>query len=374
MANPPLAFLDCQPNREKTLLGARYLCREGGMLFVGPSGIGKSSASIQQDILWSLGKPAFGLAPSKPLKIVAVQAEDDEGDIHEMVDGVCKHLDLTPQEKAEAQERCIYILHKSLTGENFIAFIERVLEKHRPDIIRINPLLAYLGGDIIDTTVTAKFLRNGLNPLLEKYQCASIIVHHTPKTNYRNTEEWKAADWAYAAAGSADITNWARAILVMDATHTPGVFIWLAAKRGRRIGWCNEFSEPIQTRYFSHSATGGIHWIETDLKDIPQKKRGGNKRKDVDILAVASLLPELPLDVFRPDFFLQVQQKMDFGEHKARTAINILIERGLAVIIRKSREKMRPAEYLQRGPNARAGSIARQTEMLKDGNADTLKS
>jgi len=64
---------------KNNLLGNRFLCVEGGMLFVGPSGIGKSSASIQQDILWALGRPAFGIKPARPLRILTIQAENMTG-------------------------------------------------------------------------------------------------------------------------------------------------------------------------------------------------------------------------------------------------------------------------------------------------------
>ena len=65
---PLIDFGDTPPDPSKTLLGRRFLCREGGMLFVGPSGIGKTSASVQQDLLWSIGQPAFGIVPRSPLR------------------------------------------------------------------------------------------------------------------------------------------------------------------------------------------------------------------------------------------------------------------------------------------------------------------
>jgi hypothetical protein len=46
--------------KSKPTFGNRFLCVEGGLLFVGPSGIGKSSAGMQQDICWALGRPADG--------------------------------------------------------------------------------------------------------------------------------------------------------------------------------------------------------------------------------------------------------------------------------------------------------------------------
>jgi hypothetical protein len=60
--------------------------------------------------------------------------------------------------------------------------------RDRLDIVRINPLQAYLGGDVKDTAVVSGFLRNRPNPLLEESKCAAIAVCHTPKTNFRVTE------------------------------------------------------------------------------------------------------------------------------------------------------------------------------------------
>jgi len=67
-----------------TLLGNRYLCRGGGLLLVGPSGIGKSALSMQSMILWALGLPCFDIKPAKPLKSLLIQAENDDGDLAEM--------------------------------------------------------------------------------------------------------------------------------------------------------------------------------------------------------------------------------------------------------------------------------------------------
>jgi hypothetical protein len=78
-----MSLADAKPDMAKTLLGNRFLCMGGGLLFVGPSGIGKSSASVQQDILWALGRPAFGIYPARRLRVLCIQAENDDGDLGE---------------------------------------------------------------------------------------------------------------------------------------------------------------------------------------------------------------------------------------------------------------------------------------------------
>ena len=74
-------------NDPNNVLGNRWLCKGGSCLFVGQSGIGKSSLSLQLAMNWALGRTVFGIRPERPLKSLIVQAENDRGDVSEMVQG-----------------------------------------------------------------------------------------------------------------------------------------------------------------------------------------------------------------------------------------------------------------------------------------------
>jgi RecA-family ATPase len=227
---PLVDFADTPPDSAQTLLGDRFLCRKGGGLFVGQSGIGKSVGSAQQDLLWSIGKPAFGIEPVRPLRILTIQAEDDDGDLSEMASGIMRGLRFTDEEKNLSRENCHYVTCRDYTGPEFLTKIVRpLLAKGSYDFLRINPLQAYAGGDVKNTEVTTPFLRTGLNPILDEFQVGNLIVHHTPKVTFRDTKDWKAGDWMYSGAGAADITNWARAILVIESTKDPYIFKFIAA-------------------------------------------------------------------------------------------------------------------------------------------------
>lgn len=279
------SIVDCaeKPIDEScTLLGNRYLCREGSMLFIGPSGVGKSSASVQQDICWGLGMEAFGIKPARPLNILTIQAENDDGDMTEMSRGVIDGLGLHRDQREVLRRQVIYATVKTKTGNDFIReVLAPLLDNYRPDIVRIDPFQSYLGDDFKEARALLDFCQGGLNPLLEQYQCACILNHHTPKTSNRDTANWKATDWMYAGAGSAHLTNWARAVLVVDATKVAGLFKFIAAKRGGRLGW-----EDGVERYFAHSRKpGSIVWEEPDVVDIleaehtpdrPNRKNGTN--------------------------------------------------------------------------------------------------
>ena len=175
---------------------------------------------------------------------------------------------------------------KTRSGHEFLEkIVKPLMNRHRPDLLRINPFQAYLGGDIKDPAVTAAFLRAGLNPLLEQFQCGCILVHHTPKLTFRDTSEWKASDWMYAGAGAADITNWCRAALVIDPTTSPHIFRFIAAKRASRIGWINDLTDQKESvRHFAHDDNERIYWREASVDEVKGAKETQKKPEDLMIL------------------------------------------------------------------------------------------
>ena len=318
-----------EPDPRKTVLGNRFLCIGGGMLFVGPSGIGKSSASVQQDVLWSLGRPAFGIRPARPLRILTIQAENDAEDLAEMRDGVCRGLGLTDADRQLVRERVFYETEQARTGAEFLAYADKRLAMAQFDLLRIDPFLAYLGADVMNSEQTAAFLRTGLNPILTRRAVACIIAHHTPKVTNRDTSNWRGTDWMYSGAGSADITNWTRAALVIDPTHAPGVFKFIAAKRGNRIGWTNEDGERETLRHYCH-ASDGLYWREATDDDLEAveaaaqaKKQGKSVKPAADLKAHVPTVGAIPKVVL-----LQKAQGSGFGKHAAAAALKELLETG----------------------------------------------
>jgi len=302
-----------QINNDDTLLGDRYLCRGGGMFIFAPSGIGKSVIVVQSSIETALGRNSFGIRPARPLRSLIVQAEDDEGDVIEMAH-IVDHLQLTEAQRELVATNTWIEFINDRTGQAFIRAIDRFLEKRVTDIVWINPYSSYLGNDIKDDKANALFLRNWLNPVLTKHRCAAVIVAHTPKTNFRDTSDWKPSDWMYAGAGAAVLTNWARAVLVVDPTDTHGVFRFIAAKRAQRIGW------KENERFYAHSREDGkLLWVPADNDQIALAKTESKRTPD-DLLklvpVVDPILQEKLFDIASPHF----------GEKKVRNFIKILID------------------------------------------------
>jgi hypothetical protein len=128
------------PNLKDVLLGDedRYLCRGGGMVIVGPSGAGKSVLGVQMVIEWSCGRSSFGIKPARPLQIMLIQAEDDEGDLIEMGQ-IINRLDLGEEERELVRRNTHAEFVNDVTGGAFLAALNGFVEQRAFDLIIINP-------------------------------------------------------------------------------------------------------------------------------------------------------------------------------------------------------------------------------------------
>lgn len=225
-----------EANDPNVLIGKRWLSRGDIFILASTSGMGKSSLSIQAAVTWGLGQPLFGgFRPHRKLKSLIVQSEDGDGDIAEVRLSLEYAMKLDDEQKATVNQNVIIVTDRVHRGVSFRAELKRLIELHAPDIVWINPLLAFLGGDVNDSTDVGAFLREQLNSLNEPARFAYGIVHHTAKPpKERKERQWN--EVMYEMAGSADLTNAARAVLALQATETQGEFKLIAAKRGPRAG------------------------------------------------------------------------------------------------------------------------------------------
>lgn len=286
----PLADLKRREANDPTeLFHTGYLCRGGGLLLCGPTGIGKSSLAMQAKIFWGLGRDCFGIVPVKPLKSLLIQAENDDGDLAEMRDGVIAGLNLSPAEVQTALANIVVACDDARIGAAFTSFtLAPLLEKHHPDLVWIDPALAYLGGEASAQRDVGGFLRNLINPLLHAFQCGGIIITHTNKPpTGREKPNWTAGDFAYSGTGSAEWGNWARAVLALRSIGSHDVFELRAGKRGARLGWQDDDGQRSYVRHLAHG-TKGIYWREATPDEIPQTGRP----KEANTGEVFALLPD----------------------------------------------------------------------------------
>jgi len=227
------------------LLGKyRWLCRGSGNVLIGPAGMGKSSIALQACACWSCGRDFLGIEPAQPWRILIIQAEDDDGDIGEVWDSMNEGLDFSSAQRELITKNLAIVRDKVNTGERFLRKLPAYIEAHKPDIVILNPLLSFIGGDITKQEVASAFLRNGLNRINKDDKFAYILVHHTNKPHKSDGKGMNWSEYMYYGAGSAELANWPRAIICLEPAEAEGKFWLRFAKRGNRTGLLAKLGDP----------------------------------------------------------------------------------------------------------------------------------
>ena len=333
-------------NDGQELLKNRFLCKGGGLLLVGPTGIGKSSLSMQMMISWALGLSLFGIEPARPVTSLLIQAENDEGDLAEMRDGVLSGLNVTDADRELACSRIFVVQENTRTSEDFFnETVRPMLEEIKPDLLWIDPALAYLGGENNSQQAVGAFLRNQLNPLLTEFNCAAVVIHHTNKP-YTGNDKRGPVDFAYLGGGSAEWANWSRAILTMQKTEAASVFELRAAKRGNRLGWKEaDGSTVAYNRFIAHNKEPGtICWIDVDPELVEGLGKGNGKSEDDVLKHVPHCSP------ITKNTLLKTCSKNGLGMNKARALIDGLVNDGTLYELHRHRKGCSAEKFFARSP------------------------
>lgn len=289
-------------NDPTELLKYRFLYRGAVCLLCGPTGVGKSALLMQAAIYWAVGKAFFGILPGEiyqkqGMRILLVQAENDEGDLAEMRDGVLAGCDdLTDAEKTLARERVKVCTCCDKSAEAFAEHLGALLTESGPfDLVMVDPAFAYLGGDSNSQKDVSHFMRELLNPLLQKHRVGMVLAHHTNKPlRGKEKDSWAAGDFAYLGAGSAEWINPARAALAIRSVGSENVYEFRAAKRGKRLRWQDANGAPTTVKLIAHDTRPGvICWHEAtpaDAADLEAAAKGGRPKKHDEFECVHAVM------------------------------------------------------------------------------------
>ena len=250
---------EADPNE---LIKRRFLCKGGAGILAAETGCGKSSFVMQIALHWGAGLACFGLEPTRPLKILLIQAENDNRDLQEEISGVCRgasNVELLSFPQITAAKEAVKIISDAThSGDGFVEMLYNVLEREpETDIVIVDPLFSFAGCDLTDQEKVSRFLRNQINPLLQMHHVAALFVHHTQKPS-RAAMPNANFNAAYSYHGSAEIINWARFAIILERfkDRDGNLFFKLSApKRGRRLGWESD------TKYLRWS-DDYIYWEE----------------------------------------------------------------------------------------------------------------
>lgn len=284
----------------------RFLSKGGSLIITGPSGIGKSTLATSMAVHWAAGAPWHGIEVRRPLKIAVVQAENDQGDLAEMFRGAAKmaERDFAPDDRMIMARNLLFFRQSEKVGEEFCRWLEEVIRESGADVVFIDPLLSYVGGDISKQEVASQFFRTWLQPVLNRTGAIAILVHHTGKTSSdaKARSHWQESDYSYIGIGSSEVTNWPRAMAaIMPIPAHEKKYRLMLTKRGARAGMTNREGQiGVSTIFLEHGlASEGLAWNQIEDPDKDEKEdrarrstRGRPPERINDIRGYLRFLPD----------------------------------------------------------------------------------
>jgi len=266
-----LAKIDMS-DMSNVLIGNDWINKGGSCIISGPSGVGKSTLTVQMAVHFAVHQALYGIQSTRPLKSVIIQAENDERDNKRILFGILAKLEIdpefTPDLWAKVKANVVFRTNFS-SGESFIKVAQRIADKEKPDLMWLDPAAAFVGDDISKQIVIAQFFRTGLHPIAKNRGFAWMVINHftKPPTEQGQWKGRSASDYQYRGAGSYDLTGWARAGIVLSE-HSTGVFNLRFAKRGKLSGASEPNGTPTDLIWLRH-ASEGIYWeqIEAPSED-----------------------------------------------------------------------------------------------------------
>ena len=318
----PLTWVELRKpvDYKDNLLGDRFLEREQGLILYGPAGCGKSVAADQASAEWSSGIDGLPIKPASPLRIVILQTEDTLNDLRESLAGILASSLFTAEKLALVEQNLIILPPvPGGTGGDLALLLNGVASKYKPDLIHVNPLLAFCEGD--PTRELGGLLYQVIDPIIKRHHVGFLGVHHTPKTNNRDTSGYGAHDYQYLAAGDARVANWPRAMIQIEPVAN-GVYRFRASKRWQRTGWTWD-NQPTGERYFRHSKNE-VRWLDATPDEASAAEAVEDYQRILEVLPG----PDQPA-ISRDRIRATAKTKLSIGKDKADSWLKLAREDGL---------------------------------------------
>ena len=248
-------------------------------MIIAGTGIGKSVLENQLSLDLGIGQGTLGSDLHAQSSHLSSKPRTIKMTLGEMKDSIFNGLNVIPGSLEEETYRNMVGIAtlNTATGDKFLRGLEMYLHYYCPDVLWINPVLSYLGGDASSQKDVGGFMRNGLLPLIDKYDCAAILIYHCAKPLREGHVVWNNANYAYYGLGSIEWGGASRAVLTIlhvdDITKT---YILRACKRESRLRW----KDPLDPSKFSNDqyirqskAHGILRWYESSPDEIREAKK-----------------------------------------------------------------------------------------------------
>ena len=172
--------------KPKKFIIDHILKERDNVIIVADPKVGKSILTFQMACSMTCGHPFLGeFNVDRPYRVSIVQLEGDLEESQSRFKRMTKVVDVE-----EDYLQFIYSPPIELETHPGYECLMAHLEKHKPEIIIIDPIYACVGGELANEKVVRQFVGN-MRKIKEHFGCAIILVHHTKRSQFFNGKKIK---------------------------------------------------------------------------------------------------------------------------------------------------------------------------------------
>lgn len=288
-------------NDPDALFEDRWLSKGGSLMLASGAGVGKSTLLTQMVIGWANPHRRdihLGMKPLKPLKSAVLQVENDAGDVSEAFKGAVKGFKLNDEERESVKENVSFHRIVAVTSTEFLNELESFVALRKPDVVVLDPLSAFIDGDIMDASAVKDYLYLRLASIQARTGVLVVLVHHTgkPPKAQESSVEVSPTDLMYNALGSSLIQNYCRDVLmarrIAREENETAVFALSSCKRRRKAGFMTYTDDhlanpakPTDTIYMQHAEDGHARWLQCAKPEEPNGRGRTSRKKAQEAIA-----------------------------------------------------------------------------------------
>ena len=236
-----------------------------------PTGVGKSALVMGWAMASCLGETTFdveGMAPREQLRVLIIQAENDEGDLAEPFQDIIKASEMTGDDIQRIRERLTIIENDTDCGNDFCETLNGRMRDVQTRCCLDRSVDGVCGWRCSSSANMTKFLRNIVQPIVTKNQILLGWVHHVGKpSGDANGHEKSDEQKKYSGLGTSDMQNvWREVINMSD--QGDGLYQLKFSKRGNRLSLKDEEGRITKTLNIEHS-DNAIIWRRAEGDRVP---------------------------------------------------------------------------------------------------------
>ena len=263
-----------EPNPDALInADSNFMARGSAMVYNSTTGAGKSSFTAQFMVFMACGLSFFGQNPSRRLKVVLVQNENDVYDAFEAIEGAIFYASKVSGMSIEAITKCVEenckVSRLHCSGDDLPVFMSAKVEELRAqgfvvDVVIVDPLLGYFGG-LMEPDRTQQWLYTKVTPVMQESKFILILTHHTTAAQGRAGGR---NGGIYSGMGGAVLPGWVRAVANIEPVEDEaGLFVLKYEKRAKRLG-------DKTVWYMKQASDGMVYWESVDAppSEIEGKK------------------------------------------------------------------------------------------------------